>query len=295
MLAPSSPSLPVTHLAPFAIEGRSEGFSSLANAIAAAVEGDIITVRAPGPFLMPPLSWNGKALTLRAAEGTRPRLELTACAEPWQGLLQTDRALTLEGLELAEVSAQSPQRSRTPLIRCTHSSLYLTNCRLQSKSDGATLVVRNPRAIIVRGCDIESGAVGFAIEVGQTDSACIRIENTRLSVCDAAGIALSLWAVELRQATPIELELNGNTIECGRLAALRDLPASLHITARDNRFHYRTALLSYSGFAERDAWRDTVWQGEDNSYRGPASWLWVEDKPIVPGRDHPAMDVAGSS
>jgi hypothetical protein len=55
----------------------------------------------------------------------------------------------------------------------------------------------------------------------------------------------------------------------------------LSITARRNRFTYRSALLSYTGDADRDAWRrNTVWQGGENTYDGPASWLTVEDRPV---------------
>lgn len=282
LFAPLSPSLPTSRTSSFTLAGRPDGFPTLAEAIASAADGEIITVHTSGPFVTPPLSWSGKALTLRAAEGTRPRLELRASDEPWQALLQSDRALTLEGLELAEVTDSSwkPSRPQTPLIRCTHAPLYLTNCWLRSASDGTAIVARNPSEIIVRGCGIEAGSVSLSVEVGQAGSARIRIENTRLIVRGNAGTALSLWAAEIRRTTLVTLELDGNTIECDRFASLRDLPATLWITARDNRFLFRTALLGYSGFADRDAWRDTVWQGNGNSYCGPATWLWVEDNPV---------------
>lgn len=286
MVAPSAESTTpaVAASAPlFSIVGRPEGFSSLAKAIAAANDGDSIILSGPGPFVTSPLCWQGKALTLRAANGTRPRLELRSNDDPWQALLQTDRALTLEGLELALAEDKSRKRTQqaTPLIRCAGAPLSLSNCRLFGGADGAVLVARNPGAVIVRNCRIDAGAVGVSVEVGQGGSVRLHIEKTKLTVRDPSGAALSLWAAELRQATPVALELHDNTLDCGCLAVLRDLPAPLTITARDNHFLYRTALLRYTRFAASAPWRDTVWQGGGNTYQGPAQWLWVEEKPVA--------------
>lgn len=307
--ATHSLSLARTNEPPFRIAGRAEGFPSLAKAIEAARDGEIITIHSSGPFVLPPLSWNGKALTLRAATEVRPRLEMKVGDDPWQALLQTDRSLTLEGLDLA-ISEDKEDRTKpcqpavpargssflagaegrhsqmhqgpvAPLIRCEQAPLYLTNCRLIGGAEGAAISTRNSGEVVVRGCGIEAGTIGLSVEVGQGGPVHIRIEESRLRVRENTGAALSLWAAEVWQTRPVEMELHGNTIEAGRVAALRERPATLTITARGNRFRYREALLSYSGFAKRDAWRDTVWQGGGNSYQGPASWLWVEGKPIA--------------
>jgi serine/threonine protein kinase len=273
---------PAASKQPFTIEGRPEGFDSLAKAIAAAKDGDVLTIHGPGPFMTPPITWEGKALTLRAASETPPRLVLKPGDDPWQALLQTDRALTLEGLDLAvgQESSRMHQGAAAPLIRCTQAPLYLTNCRLTTRADGVAIVGRKPSEVVVRGCKIEAGAVGLSIEVGQGSVLQVRIEDTRLTVHEESGAALSLWAAEAQQASPVELELEGCTIQAGRIAALRALPPMRTITARDNHFRYRSALLSYSGCAQRDAWRGTVWKGSGNSFQGPSSWLWVEGKPI---------------
>ena len=142
---PRSPQSPAqTNGLPFTIEGRSPGYASLAKAIAAAREGDRITIHGPGPFVTPPLSWQGKTLTLRAATSSRPRLLRKAGDDPWQALLQTDRSLTLQGLDLAVADDSLPGRktSTAPLIRCTQAPLNLTNCRLTCRGNGAALVAR---------------------------------------------------------------------------------------------------------------------------------------------------------
>lgn len=286
MVAPPSPlpaSTPKLSDLPFALEGRPEGYSSLASAIAAAKEGDIITIHGPGPFVTPPLSWQGKALTLRAARGLRSRLLMKAADDPWQALLQTDRALTLEGLDLG--IAEGPSRrlpaSVAPLIRCSQAPLCLSNCRLTTPENGVAIVARSATDLVVRGCEIEAGMVGLSIEVGQGRVARVHLEDSRMSVREASGAALSLWAEESHQTTPVELQFRGNTIQTGCVASLRGLTSPLTIMAHGNRFSYRTALLSYSGYAERDAWRGISWKSTGNSYQGPSSWLWVEGKPAA--------------
>jgi hypothetical protein len=268
---------------PFAIEGRSNRFASLAEALAAANDGDVVTIYGTGPSVMPSVSWQSKALTLRAARGAQPRLLMQTGDDPWQASLQTDRSLTLEGLDLAfaETASRKQRAPSRPLIRCMQAPLFLTNCRLATGPDGAAIVARNPSEVVVRGSDITAGAVGLSIEVGQGSATRIRLADTHLRVDGESGAALSLWSVEERQHNSIALELENNRIQAVRMAALLGLPSTLTITARSNRFLYGTALLSYSGFAERDAWRGTTWKGTGNSFQGPRSWLWVNDKPIV--------------
>lgn len=277
---PAQPVLPtpVVRATSFPIMVRSVGFATLAQAIAAAGEGDVVTLRRPGPFLSPPLSCQGKTLTIRADGASRPLVQMQPANDTWQALFNTDRPLTLEGLELA-----LPKEYRShaaPLICCEGAALHLTNCRLTSGA-GAAIEARNPGTVVVRGCRIDAGAVGLSVEVGQGSGCRIRVSESELTVRRSSGAALSVWAPEVRRPTPVELELERNTIQAGRAMALRALPAGLTIAARGNRFQFRTALLSYAGCADRDPWRrGTVWQGADNSYEGPTSWLWVEGRPV---------------
>jgi hypothetical protein len=276
--APSVPQVRTTNESPFTIDGRATGFASLKQAIAAARDGEIITIHGAGPFVTPPLTWQGKALTLRSDGAARPRLEMKATDDPWQALFHTDRALNLEGVDLA-MAARSPD---APLIYGEQASLHLTDCKLTGGARGTAIIARNPAEVSLHGCVIEAGAVGLSVEVGQRDECRIRMVDNRLTVHEESGAALSLWAPEIRGATAVRVELEGNTIQAGRMAALRALPADLTIAAHGNRFMYRSALLSYSGYADRAAWRSTVWQGGGNSREGPAAWLWVEGRPVAP-------------
>jgi hypothetical protein len=262
------------------MEGRAERYSSLEKALAAARDGDILTIRGPGPFTLPALHWQAKALTVRAEKGTKPRLVLRAVDDPWQALFHTDRTLTLEGLEIASSTPSS-------LIRCEGSSLYLRDCRLTGPADGAAIIARNSAELHLERCRIEAGLMAVSLEVGRDPSCRLHLIESQISTRNSSGTALSLWAPEIRQPTTIEMELNGNTIQAGQAIALRALPARLSIAARRNRFTYRSALLSYSGDADPDAWRrNTVWQGGENTYDGPASWLTVEGLPVPLDEKH---------
>jgi serine/threonine protein kinase len=275
---------------PFTIEGHSGSFTSLAKAIISARDGDVITVHGPGPFVMSPVRWEGKAQTLRAARGEHPQLLMQGREDPWQALLQTDRSLTLDGLDLGVADKHSSGHTApaVPLLRCTQASLYLTSCRLDAGTHGIAIVARNPHQVVIRGSTITAGAVGLSVEVGKRSPSCLRLADTRLSVSEESGAALSLWSLEAGQASPIALELESNTIRAGHMADLRALPSTLTITAHGNRFQFGTALLSYSGFTERNSWRGTSWHGDGNSFQGPASWLWVDGEPIVSG-EQPAL------
>jgi serine/threonine protein kinase len=274
---PAVPRVEPASGAPFTIDGRAAGFASLKQAITAAQDGEIITIHGAGPFVTPPLTWQSKALTLRADGGARPRLELKTVDDPWQALLRTDRALSLEGVDLATAA----HAADAPLIYCEQASLRLTDCKLTSGAAATAIIARNPDEVVLHGCGVEAGAVGLSVEVGQKTECRIRMVDNRLTVRGESGAALSLWAPEIRGATAVRVEMEGNTIQAGRTAALRDLPAGLTITARGNRFVYRHALLSYSGYADRVAWRGTVWQGNGNSREGPAEWLWVEGRAMT--------------
>jgi serine/threonine-protein kinase len=257
---------------PIEIVGRSEKYSTLERAIAAAKDGDVLTIRGPGPFVTSSLNCEGKNLTLRAVEKSTPRIELRRGDDPWQALFQTDRSLTLEGLDL---------HGPAPLILADRAALRLTNCRLSSGKNGVVIVARNPSELIVSDCRIDAGEVGISIEVGKGATCQVRIAGSRVRMADPSGASISLWAPEVCQPTAIELTMERNWLQAGRIVALRSLPAGLTMTAHGNRFTYGTAILSFGGYADRDAWKRGVnCRGEDNHHEGAADWLRVNSRPV---------------
>jgi serine/threonine-protein kinase len=284
---PSESSRPVieTTPPPFQIDGGSVRFATLEEAIAAARDGETITVHSPGPFQSRPLNAQGKALTVRAGPGVRPRIVMNAGDDPWQALISSDRPLILAGLDL-ELAGNMTRGRRSltgSVIRCERAPLHLTDCRLKCAVGSVAIVARNAGEVSLRGCRIDAGTVGLSVEVGQGERFLVRMTDTRLTVRAESGAALSLWAPEVRRATRVELELTTNAIHAGRLFALRALPAGVKIEAHGNRFTFGQALLSFTGYADRDAWRgSTVWNGDDNVYEGPAARVWVDGQPVSP-------------
>ncbi len=257
---------------PFIVEGQSTGFATLAEAVAAADDCAVVTVHGAGVYPTPPLTWRGRSLTLRAAGGNRPCLEMIAgAADPWQALLATDRDLTLEGLDL-----RSPAGADGRLICCEQAALRLTDCRLYAPT-GAGIVHRNGDELTLQSCRIETGGTAVSVEVGGQPTCQVRIVGTTLEARDASGAALALWAPEVRQPTAVDVELTGDTITAARAAALTALPAGVRITARGNEFFFRDALLSFAGYTDRQGWkRKTLWDGRDNRYHGSGAWLSID-------------------
>jgi serine/threonine-protein kinase len=285
--APSLPSLPS-----FRIEVHSVRFATLEAAVAAARDGDTVTIHSPGPLTTQPLDAKGKSLTLRAGPGVRPRVVMTAREDdPWQAMIDTDRPLKVEGLDL-ELAENSRTRQQSPtgsIIRCERAPLHLMDCRLKCAAGGVAIVARNVGEVVVRGCHIDAGSVGLSVEVGQGESCRVRMTDNRCMVRAETGATLSVWAPEVRQPTRVELHLIKNTLQAGRIAALRSLPASVRIVAHGNRFTYGQALMSFTGYADQGAWRaGTIWDGDDNVYEGPSARVWVDGKPVIANGQSPA-------
>jgi serine/threonine protein kinase len=264
---------------PFIVEGRRDGFASLAEAVAAADDGAVVTIRGAGPYPTPPLTWHGRSLTLRAAPDCRPCLEIQGSAsDPWQTLLTTDRDLTLQGLDLRSLPNRSGRGTGGRLICCERANLFLADCRL-SAPDGAGVVHRNGGELSLTGCRVETDGTAVSVEVGVQQTCRVRIVDTLLDARAPSSAGLALWAPAIGQPTTVEVELTNDTFRANRAIALTALPASLHVTARGNDFFFRDALLACAGYADRQAWRrTTTWEGRDNRYHGSGMWLTLDGR-----------------
>ena len=258
------------------MEGRPDGFASLAEAVAAADDGAVLAVHGAGPYATPPLTWRGRSLTVRAAPGGRPCLEMAApAADPWQALLTTDRDLTLVGLDRRSPPGAGGGAAGR-LICCERAALRLTDCRL-SAPGGAGVVYRNGTELTLEACRVETGGTAVSAEVGEQTTCKVRIANTTLEVRDPSAAGLALWAPGVRRPTAVEVELTGDTITAARATALTALPAGVRFTARGNDFFFRDVLLSCAGYADRDGWRrTTTWEGRDNRFHGSGAWLNID-------------------
>ena len=136
------------------IEVSSSGkhFPRLQDAIGAAGDGDILLIHGDGPFCVPPVRIQGKALAIKAAPGSQPRLELpvTSRNSAWQALLSTDRPLTLQGLELTVDHDQASAAAEPMhLVYCEGGALHMRDCRLLANGIGHPVGLRSARRIVL--------------------------------------------------------------------------------------------------------------------------------------------------
>jgi serine/threonine-protein kinase len=259
-------------------------FDSLESVLAAAQDGDCVRVRHTGPIAVRPLVVRGKSLTLEAAPGCRPRLTLSAgtAAKVWQPLLSTDRDLVLQGIDLFyDVAGEAVAEARPAhLIWSEGSSLHLRNCGLLAPGGWAPIVCRKPRQVELDRCQVVAQASALSVEVGAGPPPQVQVHGTTLNIRQSGGAALSLWVYGVQPPGPVQLELQGNQVNAGRVVALSGLGCGVVITARDNRFAFHEALLDFVAYPAEKGWRSvTRWEGERNRYQGRGDWIMQEGAP----------------
>ena len=139
--------------------------ATLAAAVAAAADGDTITIQGDGPFATAAVSLTGKALTLRAAPGSHPVLIFAAPPAAWQSLLTSDRPLALEGIELRLAPGVGPAH----LLYASGASLRLAGCRVTAAGHSAPVVARGVGRVEVRDCHLLAGGLALCAEARPGD------------------------------------------------------------------------------------------------------------------------------
>jgi hypothetical protein len=251
---------------------------TLADALAAAGDGDTITLHGETTFATDPLAIAGKSLTIRGAPGSRPALHFAAPPTAWQALISTDRPLVLEGIELHERRGTEPAH----LLRSTGAALRLERCRLLAPGCSAPIVVRGAGQVELHECQVVAGGLALCAEAVPGVPLALRLTRNRIEVRDPGAAAVSVWAGG--PAEPARLELESNDIRAARVLSLGDLGAGVAVSTSNNSFRFRDALLCLNGFSEPEGWRHAVcWHGQGNQYHGPGDWLCVDGRPAGPG------------
>jgi serine/threonine protein kinase len=166
--APVTAVPPAPLVQPFAIlghDGRAEQtFATLAEAVSVAMHGDTIEVRGDGPVIRESIIISGKALTIRAASGSRPVLEFTptSLGEGWDKYvrLQTDAQLVLEGLAIRRVGPTGEKVKRAEwAVVCQHAPLRVANCRFVISTEPGTVALWGDESALceVRNCEFVLG------------------------------------------------------------------------------------------------------------------------------------------
>jgi serine/threonine protein kinase len=169
---------------PFVLPGndrRTEaGFATLAEAVAAARNGDTIEIHRNGSIVVHPIHVP-VALAIRPAEGYRPVIKLSPEGVASNGaILDTKSPLILEGLELYRLGGKYKGPGTPALIRTHLAPLQVAHCRFVVQGESNTLLVACPADVTARNCEFEGGSgVYSAIGFSQAGRSQVHIEQCR--------------------------------------------------------------------------------------------------------------------
>ena len=153
--------------------------ATLEDAIYRAKDGDIISIQDSGPFICPPIRIRNKAITLMAATGTRPRIQLNSTyVKQSAPLIWSDSPLILEGIDLEWNASQAT--SIKPATKCTvivdRGTFFAANCRFFISNGTAGILLRDVPKTVFRNCEIHSGS-GNGIVLSGNIKRSLRITN----------------------------------------------------------------------------------------------------------------------
>ncbi len=259
----------------YLVQSTGKAYPTLAAAVAAAGDVDTVVVRIDGLHPTDPVTVKGKALTLRAAPGCRPALQLATPPPAWQALLASDRSLTLVGIELREQRGKEPAH----LICVTGGSLRLSHCWVSAPGCSSPIVARQATRVELDGCQVQAGELAVCAELAAPEGGEVVLRGSRIEVDDAGAAALSVWSGG-RPSQPARIVLEDNDLHAARILSLSALTAGVAVASQRNYFDFPETLLCLNGCDGPAGWRHTVaWHGQENHYRGPGDWLQINGRP----------------
>ncbi|MFL5242071.1 MAG: serine/threonine-protein kinase [Gemmataceae bacterium] len=281
--APAPPA-PKEAVLPFVVQRSGAAFGTLAEAIAMAQDGDTVRIEARPNLTSGPVDLRGKALTIMAASDVRPILhfEPPKDAQARQALFTADCPLTLQGLELVlpSVPEQSLTAPTAHLIYCDDTSLQINGCLLRAPRGHSPVVCRNCSEVKMLDSEITAEGSALSVEVGEASQVAVSLDRCRVTATEPDAAGLVFWAKEVSRPMQVRLSLEHNRIQAGRVVSFSGLTASLAVHAYRNEFVFERAVLSYAGYREKTAWRNTAWQGRDNAFQGTSDWMCVDGEPV---------------
>ncbi|MCI0358197.1 MAG: serine/threonine protein kinase [Planctomycetaceae bacterium] len=150
---------------PFVVVARdgraAREFDTLAEAVAAAGDGDTIEIRGNGPFESPRITIGDKSLCIRAGSGFRPVVRVDPGSPNPKGILfwHNKGRLVLEGLDLQNMANVPDPGYATILV--SQGPLQVANCRLVLKHGGVAVTGNGPVREF-RNCEFLGGwSVGW--------------------------------------------------------------------------------------------------------------------------------------
>jgi hypothetical protein len=242
---------PKTPFVVLARDGRAEqAFPTLKDAVEKARSGDTIEVRGDGPFVMPCLDLDKKALRIQAGLGFCPRLTQARDGPLLRhaAFLHTNAALVLEGLTFNRLHRDYNDDKYRHFIYSSRAPLHVSHCRFIVRGDfwavaagesagGAVLhsefqcdcgavawdgPLRGE--FVVENCLASTGWAGFVIHQNNSDARDVRMRvrrNTFVSTGVGLGYQANRPPKELIKQRPdpkapeLRLEVTDNVIATG--------------------------------------------------------------------------------
>ncbi len=302
-LRPSPPALaPALRETEISIAGRAERWAKLADAVAAAADGDTVVVHGDGPHTSSRIDIRGKKLTVRAADGSRPLFtpDGTTRSAQW---LTSDTELTLDGLT-AEWPGKAGDAEPAPPsaddgVVVGNGPLNVRRCRIVSGPRMACVVGTGPT--VIDGCQLVCDRNGGGCVVWKA-TATLTVERTTLEgrngvviggVAKAAAVGLSdtafhtdtaVMVLVTKQATAaLPLAARRCLFDANNVVTLYHMPA-YPVGGRPTADELRVYLKKH-----------VAWTDGENVYRRKTSYVtaWARQRPQAAGDIRTTADWLG--
>jgi WD40 repeat protein len=260
---------------PFVLPGNDgkagAGFATLAEAVAAARDGDTIEVRGDGPFWVDaaglPIE---RPLTIRAGPGCRPVFKL-AQAAPGQvrnkHILDVYAPVTLEGLDFDRTGEHEGTTRERAALYVQNAPLRMANCRLRTGGLAHYLVwLRSVPEADIRNC-LFAGPALRALSLAR----CSDGDRLALTNCVFArmGEAVLFTEEQDRPASSLRVRLVHDTWNALPLAWHQASGRELQVEARGN-VVVGYGVIDFLGFPRGQPWKELAkavrWEGGRNLY-----------------------------
>jgi tRNA A-37 threonylcarbamoyl transferase component Bud32 len=270
------PTLRVTEVE---IAGRAERWAKLADAVAAAADGDTLVVHGDGPHTSSRIDIRGKKLTVRAAEGSRPLFtpDGTTRSAQW---LTSDSELTLAGLVVEWPGKAGDAEPTPPAVEdgvvVGNGPLTVRRCRITGGPRMSCVV--GTSATTVDTCHLISDRAGGACVLWRA-GALLSVEGTALE--GRNGVVIGGGA----NGSPVELtDCTFQTDSAVMFVVNRQAAATVQATARRCLFDTNNVITLYSmpaypvggrpssGELRAALKRTTTWTDDENVYRRGATY-----------------------
>jgi uncharacterized protein (TIGR03067 family) len=272
--------------------GAEQQFATLADAVAAANNGDTIEVNGDGPFASEPIHIAGKALTIRAGRGFQPVINL----QPKEGkiedpLLETDSPLVLEGLALQRLETWQGGRGhpeRNGLLLVWKAPIRAANCRFLTKTSCVGIWAIESSVCDLRNCAFGGPNLHAAVDWTSPPRGALNLENCLLLAGPHGLVIHQKWT----DAESSSVRLTHNTLSANVLleywlwAPIQDVLAQVkdpafRIEAKANLFDTPGHVLD---FKQIDQSKPLAAKEAETAL--PRLVSWRERRNIYPAKPH---------